>query len=62
MHAFDIFAACVVLVKSSVLVVFLMYCCGWRRFSISNTLDRYEKRVKDQGLGSRAVQVDMEVS
>ncbi|XP_021803419.1 agamous-like MADS-box protein AGL19 isoform X2 [Prunus avium] len=28
--------------------------------SISNTLDRYQRRVKDQGLGSKAVQVDME--
>ncbi|NP_001306731.1 agamous-like MADS-box protein AGL19 [Prunus mume] len=28
--------------------------------SIGNTLDRYQKRVKDQGLGSKAVQVDME--
>ncbi|CAB4279790.1 unnamed protein product [Prunus armeniaca] len=28
--------------------------------SISNTLDRYQKRVKDQDLGSKAVQVDME--
>lgn len=31
-------------------------CCGWRCFSLNNTIDRFQKRMRDQeGLGGKAV-------